>query len=183
MPYSNLYKTKILVIVSAMIITAAGRTDSWKLWPRWSFRRSHFELSRIRGTPNDVFAWLLLYSEIGNASLQTNTFQTLSVSIGQTSVTTVPNVYKKVVEVLKEQLKICASVAHFQLRTNPTKRFKHPMETPHFAMPKIGARQCILRHGPQQAFWNNDSSAILKLFDLFVQFFLISLPRRWIVQL
>lgn len=76
-----------------------------------------------------------------------------------------------VVEVLKHQIEMYASATHLLLRSNPKDLSKHPMETVHIPMLEIKTWRRILRNGPQQVFWNDNSTALPKSFAGLVHIF------------
>lgn len=122
--------------------------------------------------------WILRHTR--NDSLQQNRFWKLPASIGRTGATTVLNLYKKIViKVLKIQMHMSASAAHLQMRANRKERFKHPIKTAHCLRLESKTRRKMLRNGPKQVFWNDDSTTIQMSLTGFLQISSDKLPCPW----
>lgn len=73
------------------------------------------------------------------------------------------------VEVIKNQIEVYASVANLPLRKHPKARYKHPIVIAHFSILESWTRKRLFCNGPEQVVWNDNKTTFAKSFTTFVQ--------------
>lgn len=124
-------------------------------WIAYLLHTKNFGLEGILETLKRASACFLLVCETNNERFHKSGFWKLFVPSKRKRATTVSNLYKRnVVEMLKNEIELCASAYHLQLRTHPKKRFKQSMKMACFSLLKSRTRHRILCNSFQHVFWN-----------------------------